>query len=243
MGNAYKSVLASGGGSGTSITPSNSSPVSMTGGETYTPTTNGVAVESVTSITPSNSSSAPSLSADTIYKPSTSGKAIVATSSSVSPSSSGTSFSSGWNYMTDSGWAYKPKPSGLSETEIWSNSSPNSDFAAQTITLNSGKYLSNYTYVKMVCKANKSVTDGSTDTGFIIKVSDLTTLTGSNVNNIFNNWGIGCAQIASGSNKYAMMRRANYVSDTQLQVLGCQAVNLAYTNNAAIIPLKLYGLS
>lgn len=105
MGNAYRSVLA-GGGAGTPITPSNSSPVSMTGGETYTPTTNGVAVESVTNLTPANTSP-PVLSVGNIYKPGSSGYAISSYSSSgKTPSSGGTYFSSGWNYMNSSGYAY-----------------------------------------------------------------------------------------------------------------------------------------
>ena len=110
MGNAYRSVLA-GGGAGTPITPSNSSPVSMTGGETYTPTTNGVAVESVTDITPSNSSP-PALSAGNIYKPGSSGYAI-GSYSNISPSSSGTYFSSGMKKMSSSGYAYSSQPAML----------------------------------------------------------------------------------------------------------------------------------
>lgn len=106
MGNAYKSVLA-GGGAGTPITPSNSSPASMTSGETYTPTTNGVAVESVTDITPSNTSP-PALSAGNIYKPGSSGYAI-GSYSNISPSSSGTYFSSGMKKMSSSGYAYSSK--------------------------------------------------------------------------------------------------------------------------------------
>lgn len=54
MGNAFRSVLASG-GAGTPITPSDSSPVSMTGGETYEPTTNGYAIASYTNVTPTTS--------------------------------------------------------------------------------------------------------------------------------------------------------------------------------------------
>lgn len=114
MGNAYRSVLA-GGGAGTPITPSNSSPVSMTSGETYTPTTNGVAVESVTNLTPANSSP-PSISTGNIYKPTTSGKAIasIATNgSSVTPSSSGKYFYAGWNKMESSGYAYSSRPTML----------------------------------------------------------------------------------------------------------------------------------
>lgn len=105
--------LPSGGGSGTSITPSNSSPVSMTGGETYTPTINGVAVESVTDITPSTSSP-PALSAGNIYKPGSSGYAIDSYSN-ISPSSSGTYFSSGMKKMSSSGYAYSSKPSAITK--------------------------------------------------------------------------------------------------------------------------------
>jgi hypothetical protein len=68
----------------TSLTPSNSSPATITSGETYTASANGKAVSSVTDITPSNSSPV-SLSSGTIYKPSASGKAI-SSLSEVAPS-------------------------------------------------------------------------------------------------------------------------------------------------------------
>lgn len=148
MGNAYRSVLASG-GAATPLTPSNSSPVTMTAGETYTPTKNGKAVESITDVTPSNSSPA-TLSTNTIYKPTTNGKAVASvtdlssswlqtlsantvykngssaqyainsySSSSKSPSSSGTYFSSGWNYMNSSGYAYSSQPSSSDEFKAY----------------------------------------------------------------------------------------------------------------------------
>lgn len=68
----------------TNLTPSNSSPATITSGETYTATANGKAVSSVTDITPSNSSPV-SLSSGSIYKPSASGKAI-SSLSDVAPS-------------------------------------------------------------------------------------------------------------------------------------------------------------
>lgn len=108
MGNAYRSVLA-GGGAGTPITPSNLSPANMEQGETYTPTANGKAVESVTDIMPSNSNP-PALSAGNIYMPGSSGYAI-GSYSNISPSSSGTYFSSGMKKMSSSGYAYSSKPS------------------------------------------------------------------------------------------------------------------------------------
>ena len=59
----------------TSITPSNSSPASMTSGNVYQPTTNGVAIESITNIQPSTTSPV-SLSADVPVNPTLSGYAI-----------------------------------------------------------------------------------------------------------------------------------------------------------------------
>lgn len=59
----------------TSITPSNSSPATITSGETYTATAGGVAIESYSSITPSNSSPV-SVSTDGIYKMTVGGKVV-----------------------------------------------------------------------------------------------------------------------------------------------------------------------
>lgn len=122
MGNAYRSVLA-GGGAGTPITPSNLSPANMEQGETYTPTANGKAVESVTDIIPSNSNP-PALSADNIYKPGESGYAI-GSYSNISPSSSGTYFSSGMKKMSSSGYAYSSQAKRIKRgTATLSNSNP-----------------------------------------------------------------------------------------------------------------------
>ena len=164
MGNAYRSVLASG-GAGTPITPSNSSPASMTQGETYTSTANGKAVESVTDITPSNSSP-PALSAGNIYKPGSSGYAI-GSYSNISPSSSGTYFSSGMKSMSSSGYAYSSRPD-LSETTLWTNNSPTSNFAPQSITLNQS--MLNFTYIKI--KYRQTTTE-STEYCIIVKATDL----------------------------------------------------------------------
>lgn len=78
----------------TNITPSNSSPVSLSSGDYYKPTASGKAVASVTDITPSNSSPV-SLSSGTIYKPSASGYAISSYSSKTPSDSSPASVSSG----------------------------------------------------------------------------------------------------------------------------------------------------
>ena len=54
MGNAYRSVLA-GGGAGTPITPSNSSPPALSAGNIYKPGSSGYAIGSYSNISPSSS--------------------------------------------------------------------------------------------------------------------------------------------------------------------------------------------
>lgn len=93
----------------TDITPSNSSPVSMASGSAYKPSASGYAISSYSSVSPSSSPT--TLSSDSIYKMSSGGYAINSySSSSKTPSSSGTYFSSGWNYMNSSGYAYSSQP-------------------------------------------------------------------------------------------------------------------------------------
>lgn len=95
----------------TSITPSNSSPVSMASGSAYKPSSAGYAIASYDTLTPSNTSPQ-SVSSGGIYKASAGGYAISSYSStSKSPSADGTYFSSGWNRMTASGYAYSSQPS------------------------------------------------------------------------------------------------------------------------------------
>ena len=75
----YDAGYAAGGGgsSATPITPSNSSPASMTSGTTYEAQANGYAVSSVTSVHPySSSPTTATLTAGEIYKPDRNGYAI-----------------------------------------------------------------------------------------------------------------------------------------------------------------------
>jgi hypothetical protein len=79
---------AGGGGvTPTSITPSNSSPASMTAGTDYEPTANGYAIESYTELDPSNSEPWPTITSGTIYKAVDNGYAIESVNT-VTPSNS-----------------------------------------------------------------------------------------------------------------------------------------------------------
>ena len=261
MGNMFRCTLK-GGGSGTSITPSNSSPVSMTGGETYTPTTNGVAVESVTNLTPANTSppsistgniykpttsgvavesvtnltpanaSPPSISTGNIYKPTTSGQAIasIATNgSSVTPSSSGKYFYPGWNKMESSGYAYSSKP-GESRTSLWSNSSPSSDFAGQTVSLSQS--IANFKYIAIEYKAS---TSSSITIEILFTPTDLRKATVSNGNPLF--------ALAGRYPNVFNERFFYYSSDTGISFSDARIYNSTTVKNSYAIPIKISGIN
>lgn len=117
----------------TSITPSNTSPVSMSANNNYKPTASGYAISSYSSVTPSSSGASFS-------------------SGMVKMDGNGYAYSSrpssGYNY----GWD--------SSTLLWSNSSASSSFPQSTITLSSG--MSNYSYLRIVYKASTSKTTEGT---------------------------------------------------------------------------------
>lgn len=86
MANVYQSVLGSGGGvTPTSITPSNSSPVTLTSGEVYQPTANGKAVSSVDDLTPGNVDP-PIIERGKVYKATLDGYGVRTLPESVTPS-------------------------------------------------------------------------------------------------------------------------------------------------------------
>lgn len=105
----YDAGYAAGGGgsSATPITPSNSSPASMSAGTAYEPTVNGYAIESYSSVTPSNSSPV-DISSGSIYKASAAGKAIASLSEITPSNTNPVTLSSGSIYkMGDNGKAVK----------------------------------------------------------------------------------------------------------------------------------------
>lgn len=95
----YDAGYAAGGGgsSATPITPSNSSPASMSAGTAYEPTANGYAIASYSSVTPSNSSPV-SLSSGSIYKMGGNGKAVASVTDVTPSNSSPVSLTSGTVY-------------------------------------------------------------------------------------------------------------------------------------------------
>lgn len=225
--------------SATAITPSNSSPASMTSGATYEAQANGYAIASYSNVTPGSIPS--SVSSGAIVKvggagmivdevsgmtptstpkaltngktyymegggyainsyasasktPTASGNSFDAgwnlmtaggyahttQGTSVTPSTSGASFSSGLNYMASSGYAYSAKPTGgFSETTLWTNSSPTSSFAAQSVTLSQS--IQNFDYIRI----NYNLTKSNSTSGQVVYPSSyLASLTATSGNRI-----------------------------------------------------------
>lgn len=223
----------------TSITPSDSSPVSLATTKNYNPTTTGYAIKnSPASLTPDNTSP-PSIASGTIYRGGGTGKAIasIATNgSSVTPSSSGQYFYSGWNRMTAAGYAYSSQPSTgytygwNSETTLWTNSSPTSTFAAQTVTLSSS--LANYNYVKITVAIDTSTTSTKL-IDYIWPRSQFTTFTSTNS----NPQGVIAARTTTNR-----VRLIQCTSNTQVTFGAASGVGATGTGNTTVIPLYIKGL-
>lgn len=158
----YAAGYAAGGGGGggaVPITPSNSSPASMSANVAYEPTANGYAIESYSSVTPSDSTPA-ALTNGAIYKAGGAGYAIASNPTSVTPSSSGEYFTSGIKKMASSGYAYASQPT-IQSTMTLIGTLSNVKSTAVTATLSSG--LSNYDLIFIVVGQNSSDPSWSTD--------------------------------------------------------------------------------
>lgn len=158
----------------TEVTPSNSSPVMLSANSIAQIKDAGVAISSYTGITPSNTSPV-SLSSGSIYKPSASGYAISSYSSKTPSDTSPASVSSGAIIKASSaGYLYKTLQT-LTETTLWTNSSPTSTFAGQTVTLSQSS--ANFTYIKVYFRCTTS--DSTTYDSGLIDIADYDASTGS----------------------------------------------------------------
>ena len=187
-----------------------------------------------TSITPSNTSPA-YMSANTKYTPTAAGYAISSYSSaSVTPTTSGTAFSSGWNRMTSFGYAYSSQPTTVTTTPLWTNSSPNGTFAAQTITLSSS--MANYDEIKITFQG-PVVTEYPNTTSYNVFPVSLITAS-QNANASF------CA-ILGGYRRTSTqrIRRVTFVSNTQISISLAYMINSNDSGaNNMIVPTSVVGI-
>ena len=186
------------------------------------------------SITPSNSTPV-ILAEDTIYKTTAAGIAVDSVTSVTPPSSGYTRLSSGSIYkMGGTGYLYGSVQSGgLTKETLWTNSSPSSSFSAQTVNLNSGKYISNYTYIEITFRIS---TSSSTEFSVLMSRSEFSGSAGTGNNNY------RLAGACTGGTGVAHSRGAWYNSNTAVSIGAGINDTSGGTNNAILIPVKISGL-
>lgn len=256
----------SGGGSGTPITPSNSSPVQLNNGETYETLGNGLAIESLRNITPSNSSPIV-LTSGEIDKMGGNGYAIqsyntktpsstpvsvsngeidkmggngylINSYANITPSKDGTYFGSGMNKMSSSGYAYSSKPT-LKATTLWTNPDKNTGTGSTEFSFQPITLNQSYKdFIMLGVYWQYMYGDASTSGVNAIRVSDFPVVSTSNQvpRLVFGYYG--------GSNyKYNYMRLAYATSNTTLYMGNCTKYNTssAETSNTRAIPIYVYG--
>lgn len=117
-------------------------------------------------------------------------------------------------------------PSGsLSETTLWTNSSPSSSFAAQAV---SEIGVDNYTYIKITFRFSASNSD---ENSYIVKVSEFKNVTSG------DQYAYGVGTFVSGEG--ARSRRFYYVSGGVGFTAG---TSISSQNNNVFIPIKITGL-
>lgn len=216
------------GGSATPITPSNANPVALTSGVAVEPTTNGYAIQSYDNITPPSSPQA--ISSGDILKMIGNGYVIDTYSTATPSDSTPPQLSQGGIYIpTSNGYLYENQQGGSTETVLWTNNSPSSNFAAQTVTLSQS--IDNFDYIKITYRGG---TSNANEVHAIYPVSDIRKMSNSNLI-----WGAMAG--VNSSDKYG--RYISYVSDTQISFSTSGNMAGSGTTNVATIPTQISGIS
>ena len=133
--------------------------------------------------------------------------------------------------------AYVPMTAGggsMSETTLWTNNAPTSNFNAQNVTISDD--IDNYSYIGIEYEFSTALT---TLTNKVFFPVDLFKTYRFN-NSTQHAFGIFGMQNDTGNYMYA--RVAYYVSDTSVGFSSGYGVNRAYENTSSMIPLKIIGL-
>ena len=121
------------------------------------------------------------------------------------------------------------------ETSLWTNQSPSSAFAAQTVSLSDN--LSKYKYVKVKFKFETSSTSDNAMGSFIVSVDEFKKATYNSYNNI------PTYMVGTANTSYHFSRYFEYVNDTSIYFSPAYTVNNANSNNSRSIPLEILGLN
>jgi len=115
------------------------------------------------------------------------------------------------------------------ETSLWTNSSPTSDFAGQDVTLSES--FDNYKYVKVRYKLSKT---NNTEAALIVTSDDLKKSLGGD-NQINMNFG--------GRTTTTRDRIVRYINSTTLTITVAYHLNGTTTSTSDLIPLEILGLN
>lgn len=118
----------------------------------------------------------------------------------------------------------------MSETELWSNSSPTSNFAGQIVTISSD--MNSFKYLKFVFKYSKS---DNTEMSAIYTVDDFKTFA--------IGVGYACGAVVYRPGGTNMVRRIAYSSDTSINISGTKAMDISGSDDSLLIPLAIYGMN
>ena len=114
------------------------------------------------------------------------------------------------------------------ETVLWTNSAPTSNFADQNVTLSDS--MSNYDYLKFTYK---KATNNATSTSAVFSVSDVKNFADESV---YGQLG------GESATDWYMSRYIWYISDTSVRISTAWKLNSVGNNNAYIIPLAIIGI-
>lgn len=198
----------------------------------YTKQTGSYVAPTINSITPSDSTPV-ALETTKNYNPSTTGYAVKNRPTQITQNelNAGVYFTSGLKNMPSSGYAYASQPT-LKETTLWTNSSPTSNFASQTVTLSDN--ISNYDYIAFDFRAS---TSDSTSYRVLYPSSEILNKWGTS--NSTNNSTVGVlASRITGSAKRIVWR----VATNKIGFDSGQGLWDSNTHNNLSIPTKISGL-
>ena len=116
------------------------------------------------------------------------------------------------------------------ETTLWTNSSPTSSFATQTVTLSNG--ISNYSYIKIVYRASNTVEEESY---LYVPQAKMISSTETNDYNIVGLCNYGTS--------YRYIRFAFYASDTSIKFSDCGRWKNNANGNTICVPISIIGVN
>lgn len=116
---------------------------------------------------------------------------------------------------------------GMTETLLWQNDSPATQFGSKTITLSDS--MDNYDYIKILYYVSSSA---NPSISLYVKPDEISDSTGENRRTISGYYG-----------NRVLARFFYRNGDTQIFFSGAQQLNQAYSSSSSIKPMAVYGVN